>query len=1728
MKFKFYLFSLVIGLLMCSVNLLADEVSRESSTFTAISAVMDDYISYEAAQGTASTAPQVYDNQIRVYQNGGTFTVYAKNGAIITEIQLGSAMATTVTYSVDGGSASNKKTIQTNQNLIVSGISASDNVKFTCKGTDSKTRLYVKFLKVTYTVSSKTPVTLTWSAETATATIDAIDNEFPTLSKDPNDITGVTYSSSNESIATVNESTGEITLVSAGKTTITASYAGDNTYSSASSEYTLVVKPANKVAAGTYNIPLNNATWNTNYNGTVSSVSQNKFEVSAELYGLTITLNNGSSTNAYINDAQTRIYNGYTMTFTAPAGYEITDIAFTAADNTWAGEHTASKGTMTDNKTWTGSSSEVIMYFKGTCRAASVKVTYVKSVAVHSIAVKSNSFQTTYLEGEKLDLSGLTLIVTYEDDTQGEVTSGWTASPANGTKLTTSNTEVTFTYKGKTCTQAITVNEIPSHNVTWSVNGVENVVTYKEGIDIAFVDPTSNLIPKGYEFMGWSTSKITGEQSTAPEYVTSATMGKDNITYYALFGKFDESSGSGNFKLVEEEPGSWEGDYLIVAKDKYAMGVHYANKNADTYSLYTDVSNYYNSETKSITSNPTTDGFIYRFAKTSSTSYSIYSVSDDTYLGISSGTTKKGSKLRWNTENAENTCDWTITYKSEGTCYVRNVGSNTLYLKWNNNSGSYRFAVYNQTDQTDIQLFKKEKGSYSYCTSVNYLTWSGKGKSEITVFNTGNEVNKFKGQTAKASNGAIVTYSITGSGNATINENTGEVFVNVAGTYTVTASADDMDPISYTLNVVDPEINISDTQFSEENPTATFTSNGVNMGLLCEDPEILLVKEGNTISVDITKSCTITAYAYDEYENEFSKEFTVTYHEPQNYNVTWMVNGKQEKTQSVLEGTKVTNPTVEDIPGYVFTGWVTSPIVGSLDAEPEFFSGIMPADKITLYAVFATVKNPDENVMTSVTSTLSTGVYYILGRDKDYGSHNYYAVTGNVAKKKLLATNVTDAVTENDDDKTISLDISNDVVDNSNMRYFVTVDGNDVELKMLGANSPILLKNSGDPELTNQAGIGWVYSHSDSDKKTFYIQAKNTTRGLIIRENAVVKGYAWTNIGGKYQDEVIYNDAKFYFLRGGVLSGYRTSVETRELVGIEIKKEPKILYTVGSTFDPSGLVLTGTFKDVYGEITKEEIAYDEELFTFSPSLLTKYNTTGSQKVTITYKGQSTKLTIKVVNPGTILAKSVVGGSYTVQVASEQAVEVTTENKEISATQGETVTLTATPNNGYKASSNLFKVYANTIVDGNPVQVSLPLNKVADNQYTFTMPVNDAVEIVTTFQQLFAITSTDGSITAVVDKDGTTITEASLGSKVVLTPSDGNKLVYYVRSDDQLRVYVGKDADEKYSFSMPARDITVYSTRDNGAGDYTVSKNVLTFHKNNPTQDEVSSAIENSSPNIINLSLINISSTVVNDLSALLNGKNTLIYTVASSARPNVVVVKGSMNEESRTCANFVLTDLVDFGPYDKDFTAAKTSYSRSNTAGYNSVCLPFVIDYSEVTKVFGNDAQIYKFTGVEKVDGRATSLTFMPFDEGSINAGVPVLVNNAQGTNLWTVELTTGRDVTLNSTTSPGISSVLKGAFVKKTIGTGFYKLNSTGAYFLKTGASSVVSPFRFYLSLVNSPSAPQQLPMFRLGEDEETGIKILGDEKNSDRVYDLSGRSVEKVVAPGLYIVNGKKMLLK
>lgn len=77
------------------------------------------------------------------------------------------------------------------------------------------------------------------------------------------------------------------------------------------------------------------------------------------------------------------------------------------------------------------------------------------------------------------------------------------------------------------------------HTVSWSVNGVvvsSNAKT-EEGSAIAFDAPAASAIPEGYTFMGWSATEILTPQATAPTYVTEATMGNADVTYYAVLAE---------------------------------------------------------------------------------------------------------------------------------------------------------------------------------------------------------------------------------------------------------------------------------------------------------------------------------------------------------------------------------------------------------------------------------------------------------------------------------------------------------------------------------------------------------------------------------------------------------------------------------------------------------------------------------------------------------------------------------------------------------------------------------------------------------------------------------------------------------------------------------------------------------------------------------------------------------------------------------------------------------------------------------------------------------------------------------------------------------------------------------------------------------------------------------------------------------------------------------------
>lgn len=431
---------------------------------------------------------------------------------------------------------------------------------------------YICALEIdTEDTSDKTPTKLSWSSETATVDLASDAKVFPTLTKDPESLTGITYSSSNTNVATIDESTGKITLASCGATTITAKYAGDDTYASSSANYTLRVVD-NSIAAGEYTFPINNWFWATNYTGSFN-VEKGSLKLQGQQNGISISLGNVNSTNAYVDDNETRTYRSYMMTVDAPEGYVLKKIEFVGTK--WQSSTlNASAGNMGAQKIWSGNVSSVEFYFAGTCEIKNVKIAYEKAApakTLTSIAITGEPAQTEYTEGETFSAEGLTVTATYDDASTAVVTAdaNWTFEPATLAASTTSVT-ATATYNEKTASETynVTVKEIPSYTYTWMVNGAEVKKTaLKEGAAVEAPANPENIADK--VFTGWVTT-ATVDANVAPTYATIDETAKANTTYYAVFATLKQGAGEKWVKKAAPEI-TEEGVYALITKDGKAF-----------------------------------------------------------------------------------------------------------------------------------------------------------------------------------------------------------------------------------------------------------------------------------------------------------------------------------------------------------------------------------------------------------------------------------------------------------------------------------------------------------------------------------------------------------------------------------------------------------------------------------------------------------------------------------------------------------------------------------------------------------------------------------------------------------------------------------------------------------------------------------------------------------------------------------------------------------------------------------------------------------------------------------------------------------------------------------------------------------------------------------------------------------------------------------------------------
>ena len=555
-------------------------------------------------------------------------------------------------------------------NTEASGSQLSVTVKNIAKG--------VKCYNISYTYedeSGKTPTQLSWSAPTATVDLASEVKEFPTLTKNPESLTGITYSSSNADVATVNEATGEIAIVACGQTTIKAAYAGDDTYASSSANYTLRVVD-NSIAAGEYTFPINNWFWATNYTGSFK-VEKAGLKLQGQQNGISISLGNVNSTYAYVNDNETRTYSSYIMTVNAPEGYVLKKIEFVGT--TWQSSTlNASAGNMGAQKIWSGNVSSVDFYFAGTCEIKNVKIAYEKAApakTLTSIAITGEPTNKEYYVGDVFCAEGLVVTATYDDASTAVVTDDatWSFEPATLAAGTTSVT-ATATYNEKTASETynVTVKEIPTYTYTWMVNGTEvKKSVLKEGTAVEAPANPENIDDK--VFTGWVTT-ATVDANVAPTYATIDETAKANTTYYAVFATLKQGAGEKWVKKAVSEI-TEAGVYALITKD----------------------GNAFNGEIKS-------------------------------GHGQSTATTFVFDKNNEATSAPEGTCELTFVKKGEGYSIYRDGTEKYKYLYSEaSKSGSLKWAIAEQ----NYWYYDEAKGSWAYKVKATETAY-------LNVYNTNN------------------------------------------------------------------------------------------------------------------------------------------------------------------------------------------------------------------------------------------------------------------------------------------------------------------------------------------------------------------------------------------------------------------------------------------------------------------------------------------------------------------------------------------------------------------------------------------------------------------------------------------------------------------------------------------------------------------------------------------------------------------------------------------------------------------------------------------------------------------------------------------------------------------------------------------------------------------------------------------------------------------------------
>ena len=742
----------------------------------------------------------------------------------------------------------------------------------------------------------------------------------PTLTN-PNNLT-VTYASLDESVATV-DANGEVTILAIGSTTITASFAGNDTYKAGSASYTLTVvgAPLTTIselqgAATSTSTPVK-FTFNNVYVTAVKG--KNAYICDENGYGALIYSDgHGLTAGQVINGTTTFnlvLYKGAT---------EITDLSTTGLE---ISEGTLSPSVKTIDAVTIANQSTLVKF---------ENVTYDETAKTFSDGTNSIAYYDTFSASPTLvdcESYNVTGIVSYHDALQ--------ICPRTADDVVALATEKTATATFAESTASIEVGKTYTNTLTLDPAGL--IVTYASGnSDVATI--SAEGVVTG---VAVGTTEITVSWD---EQIVGADTYKAGTASYSLTVEEAYERPVAGYEKITSTADLEDGKYLIVYEDG-SLAFNGSLETLDAVGNSIDVTISHNV----VEATTVTEAAEFTI-ETIDGGYTVKSASGK-YIGQTSDANGLKSSETEAYSNA-------ISFDAEGNL---NFISSGAYLCYNKNSDQTRFRYYKSdtyTKQQPIALYKKYDGR----TAVT-ITFP---QDAYTVGLGG----VFKSPVATVSvEGAALTYNSSNTDVATVDETSGAVTIVGEGSAVITASYAGTEQhqsasASYTLTVIDSRVEIAisfpqnnytvalNETFEAPTPTVKAGEEAITVALVysSDNKEVATVdpNTGEVTLVAVGTAKITAAFEGNEQYKASQRYYTLTVTGAK-HSVIFSVNGTALEPVEVAEDAAIPFPDVEDVEGMTVIGWTVAAIDGISETAPEVLvtSAAMGNDDVTYYAVFA-------------------------------------------------------------------------------------------------------------------------------------------------------------------------------------------------------------------------------------------------------------------------------------------------------------------------------------------------------------------------------------------------------------------------------------------------------------------------------------------------------------------------------------------------------------------------------------------------------------------------------------------------------------------------------------------------------------------------------------------------------------------------------------------------------